>query len=81
MKFTSQTKVITDKGGTVTDEDGKVSVFGASEVTIITSMGTDYKNEYPKYRTGESKEALENRVNGMWSRQRLRGMTSSKQII
>ena len=62
MKFTSQTKVITDKGGTVTDEDGKVSVSGASEVTIITSMGTDYKNEYPKYRTGESKEALENRV-------------------
>ncbi len=39
-----------------------MSVSGASEVTIITSMGTDYKNEYPKYRTGESKEALENRV-------------------
>ena len=62
MKFTSQTKVITDNGGTVTNGGGKVSVSGASEVTIITSMGTDYKNEYPKYRTGESKEALENRV-------------------
>ena len=54
MKFTSQTKVITDNGGTVTDGDGKVRVSGASEVTIITSMGTDYKNEYPKYRTGET---------------------------
>ena len=47
MKFSSQTQVITDNGGTVTDGDGKVSVSGASEVTIITSMGTDYKDEYP----------------------------------
>lgn len=32
MKFSSQTQVITDNGGTVTDGDGKVSVSGASEV-------------------------------------------------
>ena len=62
MIFTSQTNVITDNGGTVTDEDGKVSVFGASEVTIITSMGTDYKDEYPSYRTGETASELTNRV-------------------
>ncbi len=62
MKFTSQTQVITDNAGTVTDGNGKVSVSGASEVTIITSIGTDYKDEYPKYRTGESADDLSNRV-------------------
>ena len=62
MKFSSQTQVITDNGGTVTDRDGKVSVSGASEVTIITSMGTDYKDEYPSYRTGETADELTNRV-------------------
>lgn len=62
MKFTSQTQVITDNAGTVTDGNGKVSVSGASEVTIITSMGTDYKDEYPSYRTGESADDLANRV-------------------
>ena len=62
MKFTSQTQVITDNAGTVTDRDGKVSVSGASEVTIITSIGTDYKDEYPSYRTGESAKDLSNRV-------------------
>ena len=62
MKFTSQTQVITDNAGTVKDGNGKVSVSGASEVTIITSIGTDYKDEYPKYRTGESAEDLSNRV-------------------
>ena len=62
MKFTSQTQVITDNVGTVTDGNGKVSVSGASEVTIITSIGTDYKDEYPKYRTGESADELTSRV-------------------
>jgi len=62
MKFTSQTQVITDNAGTVTDGNGKVSVSGASEVTIITSIGTDYKDEYPSYRTGESANDLSNRV-------------------
>lgn len=62
MKFSSQTQVITDNAGTVTDGDGKVSVSGASEVTIITSMGTDYKDEYPSYRTGETASELTNRV-------------------
>ena len=62
MKFTSQTQVITDNAGTVTDGNGKVSVSGASEVTIITSIGTDYKDEYPSYRTGESADELTSRV-------------------
>ena len=44
------------------DGNGKVSVSGASEVTIITSIGTDYKDEYPSYRTGESAEELTSHV-------------------
>ncbi|MGG7057363.1 glycosyl hydrolase family 95 catalytic domain-containing protein [Clostridium tertium] len=63
MKFNSQTKVI-NSGGTITDlEDGKVNVKEADEVIIITSIATDYKNEYPNYRTGETDEELETRVN------------------
>ena len=63
MKFNSQTKVI-NTGGIITDlENGNVNVKEADEVIIITSIGTDYKNDYPKYRTGESDEELASRVN------------------
>lgn len=62
MKFNSQTKVIAD--GTTTDGTDKVTVADATSVTIITSIATDYKDKYPKYRTGESAEALDTRVGG-----------------
>ena len=62
MKFNSQTKVIAD--GTTTDGTDKVTVEDATSVTIITSIATDYKDKYPKYRTGESAEALDTRVGG-----------------
>ena len=63
MKFNSQTKVI-NSGGTITDlADGKVNVKDADEVLIITSIGTDYKNDYPKYRTGETDEELAAKIN------------------
>lgn len=63
MKFNSQTKVI-NSGGTITDlSDGKVNVKGADEVIIITSIGTDYKNDYPEYRTGETDEELASKIN------------------
>lgn len=60
MMFVSHTKVIAD--GTTTDNDATVTVEDASTVTIITSIGTNYKNEYPVYRTGESKEQLSARI-------------------
>ena len=66
MKFNSQTKVIAD--GTTTDGTDKVTVEDATSVTIITSIATDYKDKYPKYRTGESAEALDTRVGGYVSR-------------
>ena len=52
MKFASHTQVLAD--GTVTDKTSTVAVADAKEVTIITSIGTDYKNDYPTYRTGET---------------------------
>ena len=61
MKFSSQTKVLTE-GGTTEDGDEKVTVKDAKAVTIITSIGTDYKNDYPVYRTGESQEQVASRV-------------------
>ena len=61
MKFSSQTKVLTE-GGTAEDGEEKVTVKDAKAVTIITSIGTDYKNEYPVYRTGESEEQVAARV-------------------
>ena len=61
MRFSSQTKVLTE-GGTTEDGDEKVTVKDAKAVTIITSIGTDYKNDYPVYRTGESQEQVASRV-------------------
>ena len=64
MKFSSTTKVIAEGGKTKDLENKKVGVEGAKAVTIITSIGTDYKNDYPVYRTGETKEQVTARVRG-----------------
>ena len=68
LKFSSYTKVIKDDGtaGEITDDkqNGKITVSGAKAITIITSIGTDYKNDYPKYRTGETKEQLAALIKG-----------------
>ena len=61
MQFSSHTKVLTE-GGKTEDNKDKVTVKDAKTVTIITSIGTDYKNDYPEYRTGESKEEVSKRV-------------------
>lgn len=61
MKFVSHTRILTD--GTITqDNAGSVSVCDAKEVTIFTSIGTDYKNVYDTYRSGETAEELSERV-------------------
>ena len=62
LKFTSQTKVIAD--GKVVDATDKITVSKAKEVTIITTTGTDYKNDYPVYRTGETAEQVASRALG-----------------
>ena len=57
LKFASYTKIISSDGF-VRGNNESVSVKDATEVMIVTSIGTDYKNEYPAYRTGESEEEL-----------------------
>lgn len=58
MKCEMQAQIV-NEGGTVTDNaDGTVTVENADAVTIIYSTDTDYKNEYPVYRTGETAEEL-----------------------
>lgn len=61
MKFASHTKVLAE-GGSTRDNESTVTVTDADNVTIITSIGTDYKDEYPKYRTGESDAEVSARV-------------------
>ena len=50
------------EGGTVTAKGDKLEVRGATGVTFVVAAATDYKNDYPKYRTGETPEALHKRV-------------------
>lgn len=58
MKCEMQAQIV-NEGGTLTNsEDGTVTVENADAVTIVYSTDTDYKNEYPVYRTGESAEEL-----------------------
>ena len=60
MIFVSHTKVIAD--GNVVNNASTVTVQNAKTVTIITSIGTDYKNDYPEYRTGEDQAVVSERV-------------------
>ena len=62
LKLNGKLKVETENG-TVDAKDGdKLHVANASEVTVYVSADTDYKNDYPKYRTGETKEQLNDSV-------------------
>jgi uncharacterized protein YjdB len=48
MAYESQFRV-QNEGGTVTTGNGKLTVAGASSVTILMSAATDYANHYPEY--------------------------------
>lgn len=59
MKMNSVLKVeSTDGSITAGEEQGSLDVEGASEIIIYVSADTDYKNEYPSYRTGETDAEL-----------------------
>ena len=63
LKFNSVLKVVTDKGAMAKGADNSsLDITGAKEVVIFLSANTDYKNVYPKYRTGETAEQLAARV-------------------
>lgn len=61
LKYASVLKVVAN-GGNVKAQDGKLVVTGADDLTFFVSAATDYKNDYPAYRTGETAEALLARV-------------------
>ena len=60
LKFCLVASIITDGKSLVTEKG--ISVFAASECIIVFSAGTDYLNNYPEYRTGETSAALCERV-------------------
>ena len=77
LQFASHSKVISD--GTVTENTADLSVSGATEATVITSIATDYKNVYPAYRTEESMTEVSDRVLGYVTRATARGYDSLKE--
>ena len=57
LKFNGQLEIVTE--GTVTaNADGTLTVSGADEFVIFVTADTDYLNDYPAYRTGETDEQL-----------------------
>ncbi|MEG2291425.1 MAG: glycoside hydrolase N-terminal domain-containing protein [Clostridium sp.] len=63
MNYTSSLKVIAKgDGNKVEEKNNKLQVNNADEVILILSTGTDYKNEYPGYRTGETSKDVTSRV-------------------
>ena len=61
LKYNSQLKVISDSGNII-EGNNKLTVEEATSATIYISAATDYKNDYPIYRTGETEDELNNRI-------------------
>lgn len=61
LKLNGQLKVY-PVDGSVEAKGSSLTVKDASEVHIFVSASTDYKNEYPNYRTNETDEQLNTRV-------------------
>ena len=64
MKFNGQVEVVA-KDGSVSGSNDTLKVSGATEFYVFVTASTDYKNEYPKYRTGETDAQLNTRVDGV----------------
>lgn len=60
LQFCADLRVETD--GEVIPGDHAVTVKNARTVTLYLAMDTDYRDDYPHYRTGEDRAALEARV-------------------
>jgi alpha-L-fucosidase 2 len=62
LRFEAQIKLI-PVGGTMTaNADGTISIVGADSVDFIFTTGTDYKNEFPKYRGADPHDAISQRI-------------------
>ena len=64
MKFNGQLEVVA-KDGTVSGSNDTLKVSGSTEFYIFVTASTDYKNDYPKYRTGETDAQVNTRVDGV----------------
>lgn len=63
MAYEAQLKVKAE-GGTVTSGDKKLSIAGASAVTILMTAATDYANSYPTYKSAITpKQVVTSRMN------------------
>lgn len=60
LKFAAKVTVLGD--GTFSEAGEALRVQDLDEAVILLSASTDYKDNYPEYRTGESDEELLNRV-------------------
>lgn len=58
MKLNSMLQVVTSGQVTAGSDDMSLDITDASEVIIFVSADTDYENNYPDYRTGETDEEL-----------------------
>ncbi|MDE7300172.1 MAG: glycoside hydrolase N-terminal domain-containing protein, partial [Lachnospiraceae bacterium] len=56
------TVALGDDGKSAIKDGTAIEISGAKEVTILLSMATDYANDYPSYRTGETREELDARI-------------------
>lgn len=61
LKYDSIIKVV-NNGGTVTANGDKLEIKDADSLEVYVTAATDYKNDYPAYRTGETAEELHKRV-------------------
>lgn len=78
MKFNSILRVIPANGSVKETGTDKLTISNANSVTIFVSAGTDYKNSYPDYRTGETDEELKQRVEKVVSAAVLKGYDQVK---
>ncbi|WP_406387383.1 glycosyl hydrolase family 95 catalytic domain-containing protein [Streptomyces sp. NBC_00887] len=67
MVFDCQVQVVTD-GGSVSCDDGAISVSGATSATFILAAATDYADAYPTYRGPDPGDAVTDRVDAATAR-------------
>ena len=77
-KFYSKLGVVCE-GGKVGAAADKLTVSGAKECVIYIAAATDYKQEFPHYRTGESAEKLKKRVDAVIAQAQAAGYKKLKE--
>ncbi|MDO5048551.1 MAG: glycoside hydrolase N-terminal domain-containing protein [Actinomycetaceae bacterium] len=63
LRYNAQiTADVTGAGASVTGADDALRIESAESVTLFVAAATDYEQSYPTYRTGETVQALQDRV-------------------